>query len=386
MGAEVEVYERAPELREVGAGIALASNALRALDILGLSNDLQSISADALQGSIRDPKGNALTSIPDDLSKHIGPVAIMHRAELLAMLLGHVDPARLHLGRTCVGVEQDSGGVIARFDTGETVSGDGLIGADGLRSAVRTQLFGKQPIRYAGYTGWRGVVNLLDIVNFRSSETWGRGRRFGVIPMGGERVYWYATKNAPEGERDLVGRSKEMLAQLFRGWHQPIGALIEATREDSILRNDIYDMEPLPHFVKGRAALLGDAAHATTPNLGQGACQAIEDAVVIAACLKTSGSVEAGLAEYERRRMPRVAQIALRSRNVGVVAQLENPVQCWLRDSMMRRSGNGAALRGMKSLLGVEILTPTERALFGADRKRAANGQSRSCGAEGLCQ
>ena len=364
IGADVQIYERAPELREVGAGIALASNALCALDTLGLTTDLQSLRAEALQGAIRDPKGSPLTFIPDDLSKEIGPLAIMHRAELLAMLGRHIDPARLHLGRACVGIEQDSCGINARFDTGETLSGDAVIGADGLRSAVRTQLFGEQIIRYAGYTGWRGVVNFPEIANFRPSETWGRGRRFGVVPMGGGRVYWYATKNAPEGKRDPAGRVKNALAETFRGWHQPIEALIAATSEDAILRNDIYDVAPLVHFVKGKAALLGDAAHATTPNLGQGACQAIEDAVVMAACLKGSGLVEPALLEYERRRKPRVAQIALRSRNIGVVAQLENPVLCWLRDSIMRRSGNGAALRGMKSLLGVEILTPAERALF----------------------
>lgn len=116
----------------------------------------------------------------------------------------------------------------------------------------------------------------------------------------------------------------------------------------------------------GRVALLGDAAHATTPNLGQGACQAIEDSVVITASLKTAGRVEPGLLEDERRRLPRVSQISVRSRNMGVVAQLENPAACWVRDSILRIAPNGAALRQMKSLLGVEILTPAERALFGA--------------------
>src|SRR5262249_50021219 len=146
----------------------------------------------------------------------------------------------------------------------------------------------------------------------------------------------------------------------------PIGRVIAATEEDSILRNDIYDIAPLPCLVTGRVALLGDAAHATTPNLGQGACQAIEDSVVIAACLKTVGRVEPGLLEYQRRRMPRVSQISRRSRNFGVVAQLESPIMCWLRNSVMRISPNGAALRQMKSLLGVETLTPAERALFAA--------------------
>jgi len=116
--------------------------------------------------------------------------------------------------------------------------------------------------------------------------------------------------------------------------------------------------------VQGKVALLGDAAHATTPNLGQGACQAIEDSVVIAACLRTPGRVEPGLLEYERRRMPRALQISRRSRNFGIVAQLENPAACWLRDSIMRMVPNGAALRQMKSLVGVGILTPAERELF----------------------
>jgi 2-polyprenyl-6-methoxyphenol hydroxylase-like FAD-dependent oxidoreductase len=242
----------------------------------------------------------------------------MHRAELLALLARHMDPTRLHLGRACVRAEQDSEGITARFDTGETVYGDGLIGADGLRSVVRTQLFGRQIVRYAGYTGWRAIVNFSESPNLLPSETWGRGRRFGIVPMGRGLVYWFATQNAPEGQRDPVGRIKETLAQVFWGWHQPIEALIAATREDSILRNDIYDVAPLPRFVQGRVALLGDAAHATTPNLGQGACQAIEDSIVIAVCLKTAGQVEAGLLEYERRRMPRVSEISLRSRNLGV--------------------------------------------------------------------
>ena len=361
VGMDVQIYERARELREVGAGIALASNAIRALDILGLANDLQSSSIGGPDGAIRNPKGNILTPIP---ATQLGSIAIMHRAELLSLLARQIDSARIHLGRTFVRVDQDSGGIKACFDTGETVQGDGLIGADGLHSAVRAQIFDKNVIRYAGYTGWRAVVNYPEHSNLAASETWGRGRRFGIVPMGGGRVYWYATKNEPQGGRDPVGRVKESLAQLFRGWHKPVEALIQATQEGSILRNDVYDLAPLPPFVQGRVALLGDAAHATTPNLGQGACQAIEDSVVIAASLKTAGQVEPGLQEYERRRMPRVSQISLRSRNMGVVAQLENPAACWLRDSFLRIAPNGAALRQMKSLLGVEILTTAEQALF----------------------
>jgi 2-polyprenyl-6-methoxyphenol hydroxylase-like FAD-dependent oxidoreductase len=362
VGIDVQIYERAPELGEVGAGIALASNAIRALDVLGLANDLQASSVGARDGAIRNAKGNILASIP---AQQLGSVAIVHRAELLSLLARRIDPERIHLGRTFVHLEQNSDGIKAHFDTGEIVPGDALIGADGLRSAIRAQLFPKSVVRYAGYTGWRAVVNFPEPLP-PASETWGRGRRFGLVPMGGGRVYWFATNNAPEGQRDPAGRIQESLAQRFRGWPEPVEELIAAAREDSILRNDIYDLVLLPRLVQGRVALLGDAAHATTPNLGQGACQAIEDAVVIAASLKTAPRLEPGLLEYERRRIPRVSQISRRSRNMGVVAQLENPAACWLRDSMMRLAPNGAGLRQMKSLLEVEILTPAERAIFEA--------------------
>ncbi len=174
--------------------------------------------------------------------------------------------------------------------------------------------------------------------------------------MSRERVYWFATKNAVEGERDPPGQTRELLQRLFRNWHEPVQALIAASQEDSILRNDIYDIDPLPNFVQGRAGLLGDAAHAMTPNLGQGACQAMEDGILLAACLKKSSRVDSGLLEYERRRMPRTRQFVLRARRLGVIAQWENPALCWLRDTAMRATPKQIAARQMKLLLDFEIL------------------------------
>jgi 2-polyprenyl-6-methoxyphenol hydroxylase-like FAD-dependent oxidoreductase len=365
VGIDAQVYERAPELREVGAGIGLASNALRALDALGLGRAIRSQSLGGVQGGIRNPKGEVLMAIPTDgLTKQIGAVAVMHRAELLEELAREVGPERLHLGRTCTGFEQDQNGVVARFHNGETARGDALIGADGLRSVVRTQLFGNPPVCYSGYTAWRAVVEFDGGHNHGIGETLGRGRRFGIVPMSRGRVYWFATNNAAEGERDPEGQTKDVLSRLFRGWHEPIETLISATNEAAILRNDIDDMDPLPDWRQGRVALLGDAAHPMTPNLGQGACQAIEDSVVLAVSLKKHANIESALLDYQLRRAPRTRKFVMHSRWLGIIAQRQNPLLCWLRDSAMRATPKRMAARQMKSLLDVEILTASERAMF----------------------
>jgi len=305
VGIDAQVYERAPVLREVGAGIGLSDMAVRILDTLGLGDLLRSRSLLGIQGGLKNAKGDVLFVIPaDEFAEQLGSVAVLHRAELLGLLMQEIEPGRLHLGWEWIGFEQDRNGVTALFANGETARGDVLIGADGMKSAVRSRLIGLHTPRYAGYTAWRTVVE-SDRSGLNIIETWGRGRRFGIVPMSRGRIYWFATKNTPEGERDPEGDSKQTLLKLFRGWHEPVEALIEAATEGSILRNDIYDLSPLRRWVDNRVALLGDAAHAMTPNLGQGACQAIEDGAVLAACLSKSSRIDSALLEYQRRRVPR---------------------------------------------------------------------------------
>jgi 2-polyprenyl-6-methoxyphenol hydroxylase-like FAD-dependent oxidoreductase len=365
VGIDAQIYEHAPALTEVGAGIALGPNATHALDAIALGDRVRSQSLVGLQGGLRKPNGGMLAQLSSgEFADKIGTVAVMHRAELLDLLLREIDPARLHLGRACAEVEQDRGEVTVRFHDGETARADALLGADGLRSTIRAQAFGNPPIRYAGYTAWRAVVDFDGIRNPMVQETWGRGCRFGIVPMSRGRVYWFATKNAPGGQRDPEGGAKDTLSEAFRGWHEPIQALISAAKEHSILRNDIYDLDPLPNFVRGRIGLLGDAAHAMTPNMGQGACQAIEDAVVLAACLRKNGSVESGLLEYERRRRPRTKRFVLQSRRLGAFAQKENPILCLARDALIRMTPRRITAGQMNSLLSFEILAPSERRLF----------------------
>jgi 2-polyprenyl-6-methoxyphenol hydroxylase-like FAD-dependent oxidoreductase len=368
-GIEAHAYERASALREVGAGISLWANALHALDELGLADAIRPHVLSELHAGLRTWRGAVLSSAAsDELTKRFAiPIAVMHRADLLAVLASQVSPQHLHLNYECAGFVQDAEGVTAQFTNGEAARGDVLIGADGLHSVVRAQLFGDQPPRYSGYTAWRAVVPTTN-TRIVPSESWGPGQRFGIIPLSDGRVYWYATKNLPEGERDAPGQAKQNLLRLFRGWHDPVEALIQATDESAILRNDIYDRDPLPRWSENRVTLLGDAAHPMTPNLGQGGCQAIEDAVVLAACLANCDRVDSALRRYQDRRIPRTSAIVLQSRRIGEVGQWENSVACFVRNAVIRATPSRIKTRQMASAAVYEALTESERALLAKPR------------------
>jgi 2-polyprenyl-6-methoxyphenol hydroxylase-like FAD-dependent oxidoreductase len=280
-------------------------------------------------------------------------VIVLHRAELLELLANSFGPERIRWGHTCAGIDQDATGVTARFADGTTARGDFLIGADGLNSVVRTCLGHSGPLRYSGYTAWRAVVRFPNRDIF-PGETWGCGKRFGLLPVQGDRVYWFATNNALEGEHDAPEGPQARLLSLFNGWHEPIEALLRASDDSTILRNDIYDREPLPAWGCGRVTLLGDAAHPMTPNLGQGGCQAIEDALELSAQLAAETDVEAALRSYESRRIARTSSIVSASRRMGRMGQIESPLLCRLRDLAFRLTPDSVTFRTLAPVVGYE--------------------------------
>jgi 2-polyprenyl-6-methoxyphenol hydroxylase-like FAD-dependent oxidoreductase len=353
-GIEADVYERSPILREVGAGISLWPNAVKALTQLGLGERLRSISRQNADFALRRWNGAVIACTPvQELERRFGGgVLIFHRAELLDILAESLGKERLHLGHACAQLKQNASGVSVQFANGETAKGGVLVGADGLNSVVRTGLGRKDPVRYSGYTAWRSIVR-FDGSAILPAETWGCGRRFGILPTRDGQVYWYAASNAPEGERDSDGGPTDTLLSLFKGWHQPIEALIRESGTN-VLRNDIYDREPVPSWGKGRVTLLGDAAHPMTPDLGQGACQAIEDALELAKFLHAASNAEAGLKAYELTRVPRTRSVVLTSRRMGRIGQLSSTFLCRLRDSAFRLTPNAVSLRGMAPIVGYE--------------------------------
>jgi 2-polyprenyl-6-methoxyphenol hydroxylase-like FAD-dependent oxidoreductase len=233
-----------------------------------------------------------------------------------------------------------------------------LVGAGGLRSAVRVRLLGDGGPRYAGYTVWLAVVrSRRELFPLGTAlEYWGRGTRCLCTQVGEGRVYWAVTKNTREGEKDAPGATKDALLGLLRGWQGPIRQLVEETEEAEILRTDIYDRESLgKRWGEGSVTLLGDAAHPMTPDLGQGACQAIEDAVVLAECLRKETGVESALRRYEAQRADRVGKIVRGARRTGRVAQLEKPLLCALRNSAVRAMPVRLQLRQLVPILGYEV-------------------------------
>lgn len=358
-GVAATVYERVSELKEVGAGLSLWANAIKALGKIGMAETIDAISIPQTIGGVRSVKGNLLSSaMRGRTESRVGEtlVVVLHRAELLSALLQKAGEENVIINAKCLGFEQDDKGVTAQFADGREVRGDFLLGADGINSVICAQLFGKSALRYSGYTGWRSVTEFdHPILRQGAFESWGKGARFGMIPLSRKRIYWFATKNAPQGESHSPGAGKGELLSLFRGWHEPIEAAIRATDEDAILRNDIVDRIPLKRWTKGRITLLGDAAHPMTPNLGQGACQAIEDAVVLADCVSDNRNLTEALQTYEARRIERANRIVRQSWRIGKAIQMESALVCKLRNVVMRLTPTAMQMKQLEWIIGYEV-------------------------------
>lgn len=337
-GFAVRVLERAEEIREIGSGIAISPNAVAALRRIGLDRAVTEAGVVAERLDLYSARGAPLARLsPRDLGPGIdAPFVCIHRATLQGVLLEALGREAVETGCEVVGCETGKDGATLHLRDGRRISGTVLVGADGLRSRVRAGILGDGEPLYAGYTAWRAVTPPGSVPRPTiTSETWGCGHRFGIVPLAGDRVYWYATSNTPAGGKDEPGVLKRGLLDVFGSWHPPIRDLIAATPEEAVLRTDILHRRPVRRWGKGRMTLLGDAAHPMTPNLGQGACLAIEDAVVLAECLGAAPDPAAALRRYESLRWPRAAGIALRAEHLGWIGQWESAPACWLRDRIV---------------------------------------------------
>jgi 2-polyprenyl-6-methoxyphenol hydroxylase-like FAD-dependent oxidoreductase len=350
-GFDVAVHEQAPELREVGAGLTVWPNAMKALALLGLADPVWALGRSFGVGRIYDSRGRVLVqgARREDLERRFGwPGLVLHRHRLLDVLAERLPRSVLRLGSRCTGFDQDADGVTAHFADGAQARGDVLIGADGLHSAIRAQVLGHDPPRYAGYVACRGIAP-FELGGDSAYEAWGCGQRFGFVPAVGNEIYWWAAVSVSEhraSPQQASGqeRYKEELLDRYRGWFAPIERVIAETPDGTILRNAVHDRPPARRWSVGRVTLLGDAAHPVTPDLGQGACLAIEDAAVLARCLADGPDVQAALQRYEARRLGRAAFLARHSRWMGELGQLRQPLLCRLRNALVQWTPAWAAL------------------------------------------
>jgi 2-polyprenyl-6-methoxyphenol hydroxylase-like FAD-dependent oxidoreductase len=243
--------------------------------------------------------------------------------------------------------------VTAIFADGSTAEGHALVGCDGAGSAVRRQMLGDKPPRYSGYTAWRGIAD-LELKDSTPGESWGKGMRFGFFPLHDGRAYWFATRNAPAAHK-FGTNMRHQLLDWFGDWHEPIGDLIRQTPETEILLNDIYDRNPVKNWCDGNVIILGDAAHPTTPNLGQGGCMAIEDAVTLGKALAAESDLATAFAACNRQRHDRTASLVLRARRIGAVGQWSSAPAIVLRTFLMRTLGARMQTRELDAVIGYRV-------------------------------
>lgn len=331
-GFEVEIYERSPELREIGAGLMIWPNGARSLHALEV--DVEGLPLEQLRICTwrgRTSSHYRLAWVKERFG--FGP-NFVHRADLQRALARSFGDAGLHLGAEVIGFRQDEANVQVAFRDGSTVTGDLLIGADGLRSAVRRQLLGDGDPVYLGSTIWRGVAPSDGLrLGLGDGMNWvGRGAEFLAFHLRNGQIYWAGVTKEPRGEKPGSGGHKDDLMRRFGDWVDLVPALITATAETDILRNDMYDRKPSPRWSEGRVTLVGDAAHPMTPNAGQGACQALEDAVAVGEALEQTPDLTQAFALYERRRLRKANRLVSMSRQATRAVQLENSLLCALRD------------------------------------------------------
>ncbi|MEI6412422.1 MAG: FAD-dependent monooxygenase [Bacteroidota bacterium] len=358
IGIRADVYEAASAIKPVGAGILMAANAIQGFHRLGVAEKIMERGCLLPYFEIKDQRGRTISSADAGIiARKFGMHNFaIHRADLHAALLAELDADQTHTGFKALGFKQETDGTITvLFDQKDSISTDYLIAADGIHSAVRKQLLPETSLRYSGYTCWRAVIDAPHIDCPNASETWGASGRFGIVPLENRRFYWFACVNALQNDPAMRNISIETLRNIFGQHHQPIPAMLEATRQADLIWGDICDLGPTPHFAFGNVALLGDAAHATTPNLGQGACQAIEDAVVLADEIKKQTDIVAAFKSYEQRRFVRAQMIVNQSWRLGKVAQISNPILAGLRNTLLRLVPERINEAQVKSLLTVDF-------------------------------
>jgi 2-polyprenyl-6-methoxyphenol hydroxylase-like FAD-dependent oxidoreductase len=353
-GIDAEVYEQAPEPRPLGGGIFVWSNGMTALGQLGLADKVEGLGDTIERFEFLTDGGRMLGEMDfGGFARELGaPTICIVRADVLRTLVDAASEV-IHFGEQFTGFEQDADGVTVHFASGHEERCDALVGADGRQSMLRRKLVGEPEDRYLGITTWRGVIPFdhPKAPPHTVRSYFGRGEQFIFHPVGSKRQFWSGAAAAPQGEQDEPGAVKRELLNRFARYPEPVPQIIEASEESEIIRMDVVDRAPAESWGKGRVTLLGDAIHLMAPMAGQGACQAMEDAIVLADCLSSHGDVATRLRSYEAMRRPRTTAVAsLAHRNASNVSLTSRPAVA-MRNLRMRLIWKGPAQKQFVKML-----------------------------------
>jgi len=335
IGIRAHIYEQTKSFKPLGAGIGIGSNVMLALNKLGVSDDILRSGMSLKKQRFLNGKFEEMNSIDFTLlKKRFGEENIaIERSDLHKALFTAIDQTYFHFNKKVNHFEQINDKVVLHFTDGTDKTVDYVIASDGIHSIFRKTLIPSSAPRFAGYTCWRGIAkNDGDVLPHLSSEAWSKHGRFGFAPLRNGDVYWFACVNANENDFNYKNLDKSGVAEQFKHFSPVVERLINETYDDYFLHHDIYDIKPLKTFIYNRVCLLGDAAHATTPNMGQGAGQSIEDAYVLMEALKSEHHVHEAFNLYDKRRVRKTNKVIKLSRQIGWIAQWENPLLITFRN------------------------------------------------------
>lgn len=356
-GIDAHVFEAAPEIKAVGAGIALAANAVMAYKNLGIADEVIQRGRILPSFSLYDQKGRLITKTDTNRlgAKYGVDNFTIHRHDLHKLLLSKIDPQYIQTNKKAIAIEQNEKSVLVKFQDGSVFETDFLIVADGINSSIRQQLVPRSEPRYSGYTCWRAVIENSNLNLTESSETWGTNGRFGIVPLANNRVYWFACVNSTPNNPIFKNYTAKDILNHFKDFHHPIPIILKETKDEDLIWNDIIDLKPINQYAFNNIVLIGDAAHATTPNMGQGACQAIEDAVILGNELKENPDVKNAFIKFEKKRIKRTHYITNTSWTVGKVAQIENKFLAGIRNQAFRLMPSWVNDKQLKKLYDIEF-------------------------------
>ena len=350
-GLNVNIFESSAEIKSVGAGIILANNAMQVFQKLGLQEKIENAGNKISFMKITDEqlKPLSVVNLVEYEQKYgVSNIAI-HRGELQKILANEIGFDNINLSKRLSKIEKNRLFKLT-FEDNSTIESKLVIGADGIKSVVRNQLFKKSTLRNPNQICWRGIceIDLPQKYHNELNEAWGKGKRFGFVKISDKKVYWYALVNSKNVEISDVN-----LTDFFSEFHSDILYILSATKKEQIIVSDILDLKPIDKWQRENVCLVGDAAHATTPNLGQGACQAIEDAYVLGKLLDNGMAIENTFKAYENLRRKKAHTIVNTSWTIGKMAHIENKFGIWLRNFAMKNMPKSANKKQMDMIFNL---------------------------------